>query len=518
MPQTDSAVIFKNGQRMSNRFMLAPLTNGQSHDDGKLSDEEYHWLTMRAEGGFGLTMTCASHVQFIGKGFAGQLGIYDDAHIDGHKRLAAAIKANDSLAIIQLHHAGMRSPEDEIHEQPVSASDIEKHNARALSLPEVQQLRDDFIAAARRAQISGYDGIEVHGAHGYILSQFISAEINKRNDQYGGDLQNRARLLFEIIDGIRVACGADFLLGVRLSPERFGMQLSEMKTLCQQLVDEHDIDFIDLSLWDVFKQTEEVQYQSKSLLEHFTEIDYKDVKLTVAGKINSGKDVQAILDAGVDFVTIGRAAILHHDFPKLVISNPDFEPVKLPVSEAYLAQEGLSEKFITYMKNWDGFVASPFHYETTYTLDKSHFSETFDESMTQNRTGKAYFKSIGLALAGFAILLFTDFSPYVAWFLVAIGGVDALGIYYRKPWWLARQMVSQAANNKLSLSIDENGVMSKSFAVESRLAWSEIERIERTKQGWLLYYPAGRSYLSARCLSEEANKFVSEQAALKLKQ
>lgn len=357
MIDPSSSVTFKNGRSMPNRFMLAPLTNSQSHDDGRLSDDEYRWLTMRAEGGFGLTMTCASHVQFVGKGFPGQLGIYDDAHIEGHTRLATTIKSNNSLAIIQLHHAGMRSPEAEIHQQPVSASAIEKHNARGLSLSEVQQLRDDFIASAIRAQKSGYDGVEVHGAHGYILTQFLSAEINKRDDEYGGSLENRARLLLEIVDGIRAACGKDFLLGVRLSPERFGMQLSEVKTVCEWLINRHDIDFLDLSLWDVFKQPEEEAHQQKSLLQHFLEIDYKAVKLTVAGKITTGSDVHKLLAAGVDFVTIGRAAILHHDYPRRVIADPAFVPIALPVSEAHLKHEGLSDTFVTYMRGWDGFVA-----------------------------------------------------------------------------------------------------------------------------------------------------------------
>jgi 2,4-dienoyl-CoA reductase-like NADH-dependent reductase (Old Yellow Enzyme family) len=284
------------------------------------------------------------------------LGIYDDAHIAGHQRLAAAIKANNSLAIIQLHHAGMRSAQDQINQQPVSASSIEKHNARGLSLNEVHQLRDDFIAAALRSQKCGYNGVEVHGAHGYILTQFLSAEINKREDKYGGSLHNRARLLFEIVDGIRAICGSDFLLGVRLSPERFGMLLSEVKIVCEQLINEHDIDFLDLSLWDVFKQPEEIEHKDKSLLQHFSALDYKNVKWTVAGKINTGKEVHSILAAGVDFVTIGRAAILHHDFARQVMADPNFEPTKLPVTEAYLAEEGLSEKFLTYMKGWDSFV------------------------------------------------------------------------------------------------------------------------------------------------------------------
>ncbi|MCD2260545.1 NADH:flavin oxidoreductase [Psychroserpens luteolus] len=349
---------FNCGLEMKNRFMLAPMTNTQSHEDGTLSDDEYHWLTMRAKGGFGLTMTCASHVQAIGKGFPGQLGIFSDMHIEGHQRLVNGIKAYDSLAVVQLHHAGMRSPYEVIKDKAVCPSNSEKHNARALSLDEVYQLRDDFIAAAVRAQKAGYDGVEVHGAHGYILTQFLSSKINKRNDEYGGSLENRSRLLFEIVDGIRRACGLKFLLGVRLSPERFGMQLQDIKTITQQLVDLHDIDFLDISLWDVFKHPEEDTYQNKSLLEHFTELDFKTVKWTVAGKINSAQDVQKVLDANVDFVSIGRSAILHHDFPKQVINDANFEPTTLPVSEDYLKHEGLGNDFITYMKRWDGFVKS----------------------------------------------------------------------------------------------------------------------------------------------------------------
>ena len=112
--------------------MLAPLTNQQSHDDGQLSNDELKWLTMRAEGGFGLVMTCASHVQEVGKGFAGQLGIFSDHLIDGHIKLTNNIKEQGSLAVIQLHHAGMRSPAELINEKPVCPSDNEKTNARVL--------------------------------------------------------------------------------------------------------------------------------------------------------------------------------------------------------------------------------------------------------------------------------------------------------------------------------------------------------------------------------------------------
>ena len=112
MKNLKDEIKFPCGLSMKNRFMLAPLTNTQSHEDGVLSDDEFNWLTMRAKGGFGLTMSCASHVQAIGKGFPGQLGIFGDEHIEGLKRLTDEIKFHESLAVAQLHHAGMRSPED----------------------------------------------------------------------------------------------------------------------------------------------------------------------------------------------------------------------------------------------------------------------------------------------------------------------------------------------------------------------------------------------------------------------
>lgn len=353
----NTSLNFACGARMKNRFMLAPLTNTQSHQDGTLSDTEFNWLSMRAKGQFGLVMTCATYVQPNGKGFPGQLGIYSDHLIPGHQELTSTIQSSGSLAVSQLHHAGMRSPQDLIQGKPVCPSDSEKHGARALTLEEITQLKNAFIEAALRAQKSGYDGVEIHGAHGYILSQFLSSQINHRTDDYGGNLYNRSRLLFEIVDGIRTACGPQFLLGVRLSPERFGMDLEEVKTICQRFIAEDKIDFLDISLWDCFKMPHEEKYQDKSLLKHFTDLDFKNVRLTVAGKIKTGADVHQILEAGVDFITVGRSGILHHDFPVRVLENPDFEPTQTPVSEDYLKQEGLGEAFIQYMQKWPDFVS-----------------------------------------------------------------------------------------------------------------------------------------------------------------
>lgn len=358
MPDLFDPLPLARGPALKNRFVLAPLTNTQSHDDGTLSDEEFRWLTMRAAGGFALTMTCASHVQAIGRGFPGQLGIFSDAHLPGLARLATEIKRHGSVAVVQLHHAGMRAPRDLNGAQPVCPSDDAETGARALTRAEVEQLRDDFIAAAVRAEQAGFDGVEVHGAHGYVLCQFLSSEYNRRTDDYGGPLENRSRLLREILAGIRARCRAEFTVGVRLSPERFGMKLEEARILAEELMTGGRIDFLDMSLWDVFKSPNEEAFSGRPLVSWFTDLGRGPARLGAAGKIASAADARRCLDAGLDFVILGRAAILHHDFPRRAGADPGFSACGLPVTTDYLAREGLSPPFIRYMGNWKGFVAA----------------------------------------------------------------------------------------------------------------------------------------------------------------
>ncbi len=348
---------FRHGPAMKNRFMLAPLTNTQSYPDGRLSDEEFHWLTLRAKGGFGLVMTCASHVQRVGQGFPGQLGIFGDEHLEGLSRLASALKAEGAVAAVQLHHAGNRSPA-ELVGQPVCPSDDPKTGARGLSLAEVEQLREDFIAAAVRAERAGFDGVEIHGAHGYILTQFLSSEINRREDHYGGSLENRARLIFEIIDGVRARCRPDFLLGLRLSPERFGLQLAEVREVAQQVLRDGRIDFLDMSLWDFAKEPNETEFQGRTLMSYFTELDRGGVRLGVAGKIMTPAQAAEVIAAGADYVLLGRAAILHHDFPEQTRRDAAFGPASLPADPGRLAAEGVSPTFLDYLRrSFPGFVA-----------------------------------------------------------------------------------------------------------------------------------------------------------------
>ena len=348
-PRLFEPLAFAHGPALKNRLMLAPLTNPQSHADGRLSDEEFHWLTMRAKGGFGLTMTCGAHVQANGQGFPGQLGVFSDDHLEGLSRLAAGIKAHGSVSSLQLYHGGNRADAQLVADR-VSASDDPATGARALSTGEVEQLVEDFVAAAVRSQQAGFDGVEVHGAHGYILTQFLSPEINRRDDRYGGSLENRARIIFEIIDGIRSRCRPDFQLGLRLSPERFGLQLSESLELAQEALLDPRLDYLDMSLWDGFREPQDEAFKGRSLMSWFTGLKRGTCRLGVAGKINTPAVAEDALRQGADFVLVGRAAILHHDFAERC-RDPAFTPVQAPVSAEHMRREGVSPTFIAYLRD-----------------------------------------------------------------------------------------------------------------------------------------------------------------------
>ena len=198
--------------------------------------------------------------------------------------------------------------------------------------------------------------MEIHGAHGYLLCQFLSAEINRREDDYGGSLENRTRIIDNIIAGIKQACDSSFSLALRLSPARFGVQIDEIVAYYERLCAARTLDFIDMSLWDVFQMVDEGAYEGQRLVDIFAQLDRHDTKLTVAGKITTGEDVKNVLDAGVDFVALGRAGILHHDWPQKFAADENFQSIPTPVTKAHLTTEGLGPKFVSYMSTWAGFV------------------------------------------------------------------------------------------------------------------------------------------------------------------
>ena len=153
-----------------------------------------------------------------------------------------------------------------------------------------------------------------------------------------------------------------------------------------------------------------------------------------------------------------------------------------------------------------------FSYSKTYVLNRDIYSETYDQSVTLVEPQQAYAKAIVIAVVGLFLLYFTSVSGYVAWFVIALGGLEALGVRFQKAWWLARQMISKAANSELTLTINSEGIITKSHYVDSKMAWGDIQQLKKTELGWLVYVGGKKSYLSDKSLDESAQQFLREKA------
>lgn len=355
-PKLSDPLSFRRGPALRNRLVLAPMANDQSHPDGTLGDDERRWLVSRAQAGFGLVLTTATWVHPSGKGMPGQLGIASDEHVPGLERLARAIHATGGNCTVQLYHGGRRAIAPP-GQKPLAPWDDAETGARALTTDEVEQMVEDFVLAALRAERAGFDGVELHAAHGYQLAAFLDPVNNRRADRYGGTFENRTRPLFEVIQGIRARTGKDFQLGVRISPERWNIDFGEARQLAARLMDEGNIDYLDLSLWDCFKAPDDPAFGDRPLIDHFTDLPRNGTRLGVAGRIYDAAAAQRCLDHGADFMLIGRGAILQRDFVRRAIEDPGFRSVERPVSRAWLREQDVGPAFMEYLLTWKGFLA-----------------------------------------------------------------------------------------------------------------------------------------------------------------
>ncbi|MGP8217682.1 MAG: NADH:flavin oxidoreductase [Bacteroidia bacterium] len=359
----DRITVGRTGILCANRIALAPMTNSQSNADGTLSDNEYNWLIRRAEGGFGMIITCASHVSADGQGWEGEMGIWDDKHLPGLTRLAEGIHDTDSLGIVQIFHGGSRAPEKITGLVPWSSSAYTipgnpPKQVREGTVEEILRVINDFTEAAKRAYNAGFDGVELHGAHGYLFHQFLSADTNKRTDEWGGSFENRSRLLKMTIQNIRKSVPSAFIVGVRLSPEDRGVfkgiDFDEGLLTAKMLADE-GADYIHVSAWDAFKKPDKYKARDKTITRYYRDILPEYVTIMVAGEIWTRQDAEKCLNNGADMVALGKSAIGNPDWPKLA-ANADFQPERPPFSKEQLNAVAVSDAFVNYLRRYEGFV------------------------------------------------------------------------------------------------------------------------------------------------------------------
>ena len=230
--------------RIKNRIVMAPLTSRYPDDDGFVTDVQVDFYAARARGGTGLILVEGASVSPEGRGWSRHLLAEDDLHVPGLRRIATAIKENGARAFLQIMHCGRQTKREVSNLEQIAPSAIAcprfREVPREATLNDIERLRDDFVQAARRGYEAGFEGVELHAAHGYLLSGFLSPDSNKRTDRYGGSTENRARFLLEVIEGIQSLLGRDYPISVRVSVEEYvpgGLHVDESQLIARILED-----------------------------------------------------------------------------------------------------------------------------------------------------------------------------------------------------------------------------------------------------------------------------------------
>jgi 2,4-dienoyl-CoA reductase-like NADH-dependent reductase (Old Yellow Enzyme family)/thioredoxin reductase len=243
-----------NGMTLKNRAVMPPMGTGYGNADGTVTDRLVAYLARRAQGGTGLIITEICAVDPRGRGLPTQIGIWKDDFIAGLARIPRELHRYGAKVALQLHHAGRETFEAVIGAKPEAPSAIPSavlgQPCEAMSLERIAEMIERFAQAARRAREAGFDAVELHGAHGYLLNQFLSPFSNHREDGYGGNEENRKRFVFEVIKAVRRTVGKDFPVWIRVSADemiRGGYDLSFMRRLAPQMV-EAGVDAIHCSV------------------------------------------------------------------------------------------------------------------------------------------------------------------------------------------------------------------------------------------------------------------------------
>ena len=241
-----------NGLTLANRFIRSATWEGMATEDGQVTPQLIDTMVKLAQGGIGLIITSHAYVTPIGQASPWQLGIYDDRLTGGLRSMTDAVHAAGGKIVVQLAHAGHFALESAIDGPPVVVSNFDglaQAPRTELTVADIELLKNDYVAAVHRALAAGFDGVQLHSAHGYLLSQFLSPWFNRRVDQYGGSTVNRVRIHVEILQAIRQAVGDGYPLLVKMNSEDFsdgGLSVTDSIAAAGQMV-EAGLDAIELS-------------------------------------------------------------------------------------------------------------------------------------------------------------------------------------------------------------------------------------------------------------------------------
>ena len=241
-----------NGMKLANRFVRSATWEGMAADDGACTPKLIDLMVELAKGGIGFIISSHAYVSPAGQAGPWQLGVYNDALVPGLAAMAKAVHDNGGKIVLQLAHAGFFANAKLTGQTPMAPSNVEGFSKSARQEMTAEDIRDvvqAYGAAAKRAQNAGFDGVQIHAAHGYLLSQFLSPAFNRRNDAYGGDIRHRATALVEVLQQIRHTVGREYPVLVKMNCRDFienGLVVEDSLEVATMLEAE-GIDAIELS-------------------------------------------------------------------------------------------------------------------------------------------------------------------------------------------------------------------------------------------------------------------------------
>lgn len=241
-----------NGMTLKNRFVRSATAEGMAAEDGEATPRLVNLMGELAEGGVGLIITGHSYVTKRGQASPAQLGIYDDKLIPGLHKMSDAVHERDGTIVAQLAHSGLLAIPKLINSAPLAPSAIEglvEVPLQEMTIEDINETVEAFGQAGGRAREAGFDGIQIHAAHSYLLSQFLSPAYNHRGDAYGGSIENRARMLVEVVQAIRERVGEDYPILVKMNSRDFlegGLELED-SLKAGAMLKEAGVDAIEVS-------------------------------------------------------------------------------------------------------------------------------------------------------------------------------------------------------------------------------------------------------------------------------
>jgi len=302
---------------LKNRVVMPPMVTRYASDDGFVTERIRDYYGARARGGAGLIIVEATYVHRQGWAFPNQLGISDDKFVTGMSELVDVVHKHGAKIGIQIHHGGRQTKEALGGLQPVAPSPLPMAGGempREMTVEEIAETVAYFAEAAIRAQKAGFDGVELHAAHGYLIDQFLSPTSNKRDDEYGGDLHRRARFLLEVIAAVKEAVGDDYPVWCRMDGKEYGVEGITLEDARQtaRLVQEAGLAAIHVSAWGPESPTNRTTSTfTPVVIEDLVEGIKKAVSIPViaVGRITP-EDAERLLKEGkADLIAIGKAML-----------------------------------------------------------------------------------------------------------------------------------------------------------------------------------------------------------------